>query len=787
MTAIEPVDRRAVVQVFCALTIALALHGRGACANDILGPVLSTIDLPDRPGRVAGFTTQVELAAENSAGYVPVKITVNAVGTLTADRRLVFRIETQSGGQSPPQRGLTVDLPINLTQGSKSESFVRYLPKWSAGQAVEVTVLEAGRGLPDYNAVAGQPLPRGRRANENLLASEYQINWACIHDGTTISREEKSNLNNLLSIVYSGSGSIPFSEDEAEQKWAGTSGQPSLLLPISLEELPHDWRGYQRFDVVVTSMRELQSVRTDDQAFDALRGWVLNGGIVIVFGAPSPEAAFEQLEFRWFDGTKSASEIQPIAKRVIESVEEDEKALGDAVANLEQWIQQRRELGGAASEDPNRAMSMAMLDQVYADDYGMAEENLKIQQGRLKSLGEMGPRAVHRWKDEVWVQGVAAGRVVVLRGNDSSTAPPLIHWRIAERTVGYRRSPMLRRGVDPLLGDGRFQRWLIPGVAQPPVYTFMGLLTLFVVFVGPVAYRRTAKYGRSYLMFAIAPVLALFTTVAMFGYGIVSDGFGTVIRARQLTFVDGQSGDAAERVRATYFAGVRPGEGIRFPGNAEVYAYPESTGLSWSELNRKTPLTIGSVVVDEQTQRFDSSFLPSRQQRQFVTHAPRHDVGYFELTPAEDAVSPPDVFNGFGFTIHEVVLRDHSGDYWSAKNLSAEASRVCTPLPLKDSSKELGRIYNQHRPLSAVRESRRRQRSYRNEIFDLILEVNREINSSNVVADGIFEHWLREQLQTTGEIPPGYFIATADVSDDVLSVDEYELSASVRYVFGTLR
>ena len=49
------------------------------------------------------------------------------------------------------------------------------------------------------------------------------------------------------------------------------------------------------------------------------------------------------------------------------------------------------------------------------------------------------------------------------------------HWghdiEMLEKIVGYRVSPLLRRGVDPLMGDSRHRRWLIPGVAEPPVYT----------------------------------------------------------------------------------------------------------------------------------------------------------------------------------------------------------------------------------------------------------------------------------------------------------------------------
>ncbi len=271
------------------------------------------------------------------------------------------------------------------------------------------------------------------------------------------------------------------------------------------------------------------------------------------------------------------------------------------------------------------------------------------------------------------MQPAGAGFVIGIKEGESDV-PSSAALTIAARTLDVRASPTLRRGVDPLIGDGRFARWLIPGVAQPPVYTFMGLLTVFVVLVGPIAYRRTTKIGRSYLMFAIAPALALVTTLAMFGYGIVSDGFGTVVRVRQVTWVDGRSGDAGERVRSTYFAGVRPGDGLRFPGNAEVIGYPQGTGDSWEEHNRSMPETIGKVVVRNDSQVFDSSFLPSRQQRQFVVHRPRMGVGYLSLSSALDATAAPNIESTFDFVLHETLIRDDRGDYWFVGDLESRTA-----------------------------------------------------------------------------------------------------------------
>ena len=274
----------------------------------------------------------------------------------------------------------------------------------------------------------------------------------------------------------------------------------------------------------------------------------------------------------------------------------------------------------------------------------------------------------------------------------------------------------------------------------------------------------------------------------MFGYGIVSDGFGTVVRVRQVTWVDGRSGDAGERVRSTYFAGVRPGDGLRFPGNAEVIGYPQGTGDSWEEHNQSMPETIGKVVVRDDSQVFDSSFLPSRQQRQFVVHQPRMGVGYLSLTPTQDVTAAPNVESTFDFVLHETLIRDHRGDYWFVGNLQTGPSRAGEPVNQKAASKMLGRLYNEHRPMSRVRESSRRSnRNYNRDVFDVIGDLNRLMGAKTSITEGVFEEWLQRQMQTLGEIPPGHFVATADISSDVLAVKGCQPVASIRYIIGTLR
>lgn len=366
--------------------------------------------------------------------------------------------------------------------------------------------------------------------------------------------------------------------------------------------------------------------------------------------------------------------------------------------------------------------------------------------------------------------------------------------------LGPLRSYAVRRGVEPLLGDVRANRWYIPGVAQPPVYTFMGLLGIFVILVGPVAYRQTSKSKRSHLMFAIAPILAALTTIALVGYSITADGFGTIARVRQLTWIDGKSGDATERIRATYFAGVRPSAGLVFDGNSEVVPYRLNSEDTWEDIPDQIEEVKNEITVGEDQLRLGRSYMPSRSQQQFVTHQPRHSVGSLRMVDFQPsgAAPNPTVTSTLEFPIRRVVIRDANGFYWGCDEIPAGAKNVeLLPYGSVKARTSLGRLYNDFRPLSqtnrgASRQNQRRNRgSYygrRQQTKDIIGWLTRaQTGSSNNSTEGRFEGWLYENVMIGSSLPEEHFIGISDVSEDVLAVPESEMVESIRYVFGSLQ
>lgn len=696
-----------------------------AASQRMFGGTLDPVVFPQQGGKVLGFRATVELAPNSSLSYLPVSIGINALGTIPADRNLIFRFETIPDGYYPPRNGMTVDVPVTLAQGTKATSIVRYLPKWSVGRAYEVSVLEDGDLLPEYQGQIGVGI-RGAQRLPFMMTSEYSLEVLQIRDAS-----ETGDTRGSVGMISAGeleSSSGPLATLAGSVPQPQLQGQNRPQWPsLSPVELSSDWRAYQQYDAILITASTLQKLASLQSRFSAVRGWVLQGGTLVVFNVDDKEGVFATAGFTMLPESLKSASAKAAIRRQLQS--------------------ETRAAGMPLTESMVRPLIDQMSSQLSFHDVGAGRVCLVDRR-----LGEP-------------TQNLAA---------------------IIATETGFRASPMLRRGVDPILGNRRFFNWLIPGVAQPPVYTFMGLLTLFVVLVGPVAYRRTKKIGRAYLMFAIAPVLAFGTTAAMFGYGIVADGFGTKVRVRQMTWVDGVSGDAGERVLSTYFAGIRPTDGLKFDRDAEVYSSREVSGEAWEQLDEIPRSLLGRVELREDEQRFSASFLPSRQQRQFVSHRPRPNIGSIRLTPVKEGIEAPTVTNGFDFVLHKLVARDSQGNYWLVTDLQPGQAVACTPMTARESSRALGRMFRDHMPQAAVREQsgQKRNRLY---TYDVLAKINEDVDPRVSMINGIFETWLQRKMLTEGDIPALHFVATADVSEDVVAVEDSEITESIRYVFGTLQ
>ena len=751
------------VMVACLLGISLQHAATGQQPFELPGVLeRSRVQLPPSgpaATTVQGFSATVSASRQFNVGYVNVEVRLQTTGAAMArSRQLTLRL-TPNEKHIPADRTLAAEIPIEFPQGEKQVNHSATFAKWTLGDTYHVEIQEDGVTLPEYEADVGVAFPmHASRTPYFVVQREIRHDMMFVDTQPSLARALKgSQLMSANDIV---------SWDRA-----------------TLASLPTDWRLLSDVDSIVIPFESLLSTEHQD-SIDVLRHWTMAGGTLVVSGESGDDEFEEVLAVRLPETNE-----RPLLRQAIASANNVSQ---QELTQFEQWFADVEALKQIVANDPNKAVYSGAASRLNRPTPPSPEE--------IAATREY-VNLLHAEKsafDLAWRSGrvyrIGMGVLVLLPENAMNSSHA---FRALQSLNGERASAMLRRGVDPIMGDRRHSRWLIPGVAQPPVYAFIGALTLFVILVGPVAYRLTTKAERSHLMFLIAPALAMTTTVALFGYSIVADGFGTRTRIRQITWIDGRSGDAFERTRATFFAGIAPRGGLQFPAGAEVMLYPDGGQREWLELPTAVTEVRWLVRADEDSQVFSPSILPARTQQQFVSHQIRPKIGTLSLAEIpessntkESSADPARLVSALPFKLETVIARSADGRYWTAENVSSMEAVEATPIPLGDTPKLLGDLYNLHRMLGTTRtsSSRRTNTGRRQEVWDLSVFVSRIVNQDNTsIKDGVLESWMEGRLFVAQEIPNGTFVAIGEPSEDVVAVSDAEVVDSVRYVIGTLK
>ncbi|MDB4557634.1 hypothetical protein N9053_00650 [bacterium] len=747
------------------------VHGE-VCASELPDGASHVIAFP-KPLRGAarsrvGFSVSVGFTDLSSVGYQPVEIVFKSPVATRADLRLSYRIVSHAETQTPDDNRLSIDLPIVVPEGTKTATWVRYLPKWMLGNGYEVVVSQDGEPLPGFQGTVGvtpwytdldqyfgwrhQALDE-LRCNLLLITPEAELN--------SVDADALSSRGFATTVPWKGQGDV-----KKRSRFSNSMKFQAVAFACGSGSLPRDWRGYQRWDLIVLGKAAITKVKQVESEWNALCGWGLCGGAIAVWDVES-QAELEAL----FD--RPATDSRGPSLEQVESLgitQEDLNRVG--IFNLRSTTVAPP--GVASPRVASGKVASGKRDEKLSDG-GISFYGFQLGAGKVIAVNGIPPR------------DAAVVTVAEADGVNEASLRNSPNWEFYSKLMEKDVSPVLRRGADPVLGNSEYKKWLVPGVAQPPVYVLVTLLTIFVILVGPVAYRRTKKSGRSHLMFVIAPVLALVTTVSMFAYGVAADGFSAIGRVRQITWVDGATGSAGERVRGTYFAPISPRAGLTFPGDSEVFAVRRPDSTSWEARHRLLKEPLGSVTVTQGMQRFSSSFLPSREQKQFVSQRPRLDVGCLTIKIAASKGQQCEVKNGFGFRVNDAIVRDRKGRYWRIKNLESGDSQIALELTSSAAAPVLGKYYLDYNPV-AISGSRGGSNSSwrRTGTHDFTAELNRLLMVQRFGTEGRFEYWLRQTLQVSGDLPFGSFVALCDVTQDASAVAGCSLENSVRYVLGTL-
>lgn len=528
------------------------------------------------------------------------------------------------------------------------------------------------------------------------------------------------------------------------------------------------WLGYEAVDIVVVGFGVLERIRQEHpERFQALRDWVGCGGAVWTYGVEN-----RQTLAALFDAPPHVPASSVLAQDIRVGTQSFEPL--KAIPVFDWSIQQLRD------------QNWSVEDELYMG---------KDPAERWEALRSAGHPAAERlsaaeMEQSIFAQPVLAGIVVGITDPDPFPGSFQL-WHVAKHLTGGRQVWQLKHGAPVVAGTENFWDWTLVNVARPPVYGFLGVLTGFVLLVGPVSYHLTRRRGRTYLMFFIAPVLATVATSMLFGYSVLADGLGTQVRVRQITWIDGASGHAARLTRATYFAGFRPDEGLKFPLDAAVYPIRDGEdGMDHSQ--HGGPLRIDrQVVIDDHHQRFSGDYLPSRRQRQFASTRPLDQAGSISLQQA--AGQPPQLRNDLDLEMSQLLVRNADGDYFmtagplAVGKEAAVSAIAATQVPglLRD----LYQVESLDPPpgYSPSHSTGWFGRSYYQRMGFGQQQFHSRSWYHNSLEHGVFESRLGMMLQEEGEIPPGWFVGLAALSADAIAVEGATPVSSVHFVMGALR
>jgi hypothetical protein len=294
------------------------------------------------------------------------------------------------------------------------------------------------------------------------------------------------------------------------------------------------------------------------------------------------------------------------------------------------------------------------------------------------------------------------------------------------------------------------------------------LITLFVLLIGPANYWLLKRVGRLHLLVLSVPLAAALTTAALFAYAIVSDGFGTTVRAHSFTTLDQRTGEAACWARLSYYSGLAPGEGLTMP--SDVAIYPIVPG--WNEGNVEADLgAVREMLWESNQARLARGWLRSRTPTQYLTIRSRKSPYMLELLSSGDKMRAT---NKLGSRIEFMLAIDEDGKLFVGENLAYEARNELQPIERVDAIRRLRELVMANQPeapaaLSApdsdfvLLQRRQQRRQYRNAGFqysDERLSMNL-VNQRLTALAGL-------SSEPALNLPPKSYVAVTDAGPEVV-------------------
>jgi hypothetical protein len=206
----------------------------------------------------------------------------------------------------------------------------------------------------------------------------------------------------------------------------------------------------------------------------------------------------------------------------------------------------------------------------------------------------------------------------------------------------------------------------IPGIEGVPARTYLAILILFGVLIGPVNYWWLRRRRQQVLIVLTVPLISAVFIALLAGYAVAGEGFGVHGRAVSLTWLDQSSRQAVTRAAASlYAAGLTPSGGLRF--SRDVAVFP----IGFDGLGPR-----GRLRLDlSDAQRFSAGLLEARSATNLEVISVRAARERLSFTREGGGVG---VVNGLDATVMALVYQDADTKYVLSGPLAPGAKSMLT-------------------------------------------------------------------------------------------------------------
>lgn len=607
--------------------------------------------LPTGKFNPTGVTVQVDSRWIDAVGYRPVRVTISAVKP-PAKRDRQFRVVLRPFGNKTQ-----VSQIIELHEGTAQATATILVPQDSNWDSLGIDVFEDGRILDelsiqrfsygnnlDWNESRPGLLVIDADAHERDPRAEVLLNAERhIPDKVQQAFAGRSlpDVRNLVRIFKS----VQPNEDRSFVNENSAAVEPQIILHeinqaskadlLPFAELPERWLDLSAFDLIVISQADLLALgKQHPEKLQAIADWTRSGRTLIVYGLG--------------DDFLGLAAIEKTLQLAVRPTFESHRYRGWRAPNL-------KDRGGPMKHydpdvynrwGPRSATKLATTT---------SEPTLNVHEA-----GE-GDRPAESWGFLIRPAGL--GHVVAFEGNPFPGSETNWNW-LFNSIPGSSWNPMVRTGATMQYRNEDFWNFLIAGIGQAPVFSFVIFISLFVTLIGPVNYYYLQRRQRLYLLLVTVPAGALLVTFGLFMYAVIVDGLGVKSRVRSVTMIDQRAGTGASVSRQAYYASLAPSQGFGFADDTEVRPYVHKPPRRHSD--RK--LTRG-VVWNEHDQQLKSGFISSRTLSQLLVTKVDKTKAKLRVGPAKGSTLP--VTNELQANLSWLLVLHSDGQYYAGADIQA--------------------------------------------------------------------------------------------------------------------